>query len=113
MTGCGNTFATEPLTLVQVAAHVQLVVSPSHANLRGSHDQWFAEKGLKRNIVMSVPSFSAVPDILHTTDMIAFFLRDYCRAVRSKSLRLKHCRLLLRSSQHGIHVLLTAAHIVG
>jgi DNA-binding transcriptional LysR family regulator len=61
------------LTLSQVAAHAQLVVSPSRANLRGSHDQWFAEKGLKRNIVMSVPSFSAVPDILHTTDMIAFY----------------------------------------
>lgn len=65
ITGCENTFATKALTLAQVAAHAQLVVSPSRANLRGSHDQWFAEKGLKRNIMMSVPSFSAVPDILH------------------------------------------------
>ena len=73
VTGCENKPPIEPLTLAQVAAHAQLVVSPSRANLRGSHDQWFAEKGLKRNIVMSVPSFSAVPDILHTTDMIAFY----------------------------------------
>ncbi|MEJ6069505.1 LysR substrate-binding domain-containing protein, partial [Psychrobacter sp. 16-Bac2893] len=73
VTGYKNTFATEIFTLAQVAAHPQLVVSPSRANLRGSHDQWFAEKGLKRHIVMSVPSFSAVPDILHTTDMIAFY----------------------------------------
>ncbi|MEC5211276.1 DNA-binding transcriptional LysR family regulator [Psychrobacter sp. PL15] len=73
ITGCGNEFIKEPLTLAQIAAHPQLVVSPSRANLRGSHDQWFAARGLKRNIVMSVPSFSAVPDILHTTDMIAFY----------------------------------------
>ena len=73
ITSYENKIPTEALTLAQVAAHPQLVVSPSRANLRGSHDQWFAEKGLKRNIVMSVPSFSAVPDILHTTDMIAFY----------------------------------------
>lgn len=73
ITGCDNESIKEPLTLAQIAAYPQLVVSPSRANLRGSHDQWFAARGLKRNIVMSVPSFSAVPDILHTTDMIAFY----------------------------------------
>ncbi len=73
VTGCDNEFTKQILTLAQIAAHPQLVVSPSRANLRGSHDQWFAEKGLQRNIVMSVPSFSAVPDILHTTDMLAFY----------------------------------------
>lgn len=73
ITGCDNELIKEPLTLVQIAAHPQLVVSPSRANLRGSHDKWFAARDLKRNIVMSVPSFSAVPDILHTTDMIAFY----------------------------------------
>ncbi|MDC3212439.1 LysR family transcriptional regulator [Pseudoalteromonas distincta] len=73
ITGIGNTTYTEPLSLAQFAKHPQLVVSPSRANLRGSHDQWFESQGLKRNIVMSVPSFSAVPDILHTTDMLAFY----------------------------------------
>lgn len=73
VTGKNNKFKIKPLTLAQVAAHPQLVVSPSRANLRGSHDQWFAKKGLKRNIIMSVPSFSAVPDILYTTDMLAFY----------------------------------------
>jgi DNA-binding transcriptional LysR family regulator len=73
ITGCKNDLGEEQLTLAKIAAHPQLVVSPSRANLRGSHDQWFANKGLKRNIVMSVPSFSAVPDILHTTDMLAFY----------------------------------------
>ena len=61
------------LSLKEVAQQPQLVVSPSIANLKGSHDEWFAAQGLKRNIVMSIPSFAATPDILHATDMIAFF----------------------------------------
>lgn len=73
ISGLGNNTYAEPLSLAQFADHPQLVVSPSRANLRGSHDQWFENQGLKRNIVMSVPSFSAVPDILHTTDMLAFY----------------------------------------
>jgi len=73
ITGLHTTFPIEPLRLSKIAAHPQLIVSPSRPNLRGSHDQWFADKGLIRNIVMSVPSFSAVPNILHTTDMIAFY----------------------------------------
>ena len=89
MTGCENIFATEPLTLAQVAAHAQLVVSFSRANLRGSHDQWFAEKGLKRNIVMSVPSFSAVPDVLHTTDMIAFYPSRLLPSSKVKELKVE------------------------
>ncbi|MFI8621162.1 MAG: LysR family transcriptional regulator [Marinomonas sp.] len=73
ITGCQNSGFEEPLSLSEIAALPQLVVSPSRANLKGSHDQWFANKGFNRNIVMSVPSFSAVPNILQTTDMIAFF----------------------------------------
>ncbi|MCT7655355.1 LysR family transcriptional regulator [Oceanimonas sp. NS1] len=60
-------------TLEEVARLPQLIVSPSRANLRGSHDEWFALQGLKRNIVMSVPSFSAAPDIIGATDMISFY----------------------------------------
>lgn len=62
-----------PLSLAEVACRPQLVVSASRANLRGSHDRWFANKGFKRNIVMSVPGFSSVPDLLNTTDLIAFY----------------------------------------
>lgn len=63
----------QELTLKDIAPLPQLIVSPSRANLRGSHDEWFALQGLKRNIVMSVPSFSAAPDIIGATDMVAFF----------------------------------------
>ncbi|TMP76609.1 LysR family transcriptional regulator, partial [Pseudoalteromonas ruthenica] len=61
------------LSISDIAKQPQLVVSPSRANLKGSHDQWFANVGLKRNIVMSVPNFSSVPDLLCSTDLIAFF----------------------------------------
>jgi DNA-binding transcriptional LysR family regulator len=71
--GKNTEFANCKRSLADIAAQPQLVVSPSRANLRGSHDQWFAEKGLKRNIVMSVPGFSAVPELLNSTDLIAFY----------------------------------------
>ena len=61
------------LSLEEVAALPQLVISPSKANLKGSHDAWFAQHGLKRNIVMSLPSFKGAPDVLYTTDMVAFY----------------------------------------
>ncbi len=61
------------LTLSDVAKLPQLIISPSRANLRGSHDEWFAQQGLQRNIVMSVPSFSTAPDMIAATDTIAFY----------------------------------------
>ncbi|MCK0753074.1 MULTISPECIES: LysR family transcriptional regulator [Chromohalobacter] len=61
------------LDIAEVAALPQLVISPSRADLKGSHDQWFARQGLERHIVMSVPSFKAAPDVLYTTDLIAFY----------------------------------------
>jgi len=71
--GQSSPLVDKPLTLAEVAALPQLVISPSRANLRGSHDEWFAMQGLKRNIVMSVPSFSAAPDLIAATDTIAFY----------------------------------------
>lgn len=61
------------VSLADIAHCPQVIVSPSRANLRGSLDQWFNRFGLKRNIIMSVPSFSSVPEVLHTTDMVAFY----------------------------------------
>lgn len=62
----------QPLQLSDIASQPQLIVSPSRANLKGSHDSWFAQQGLKRNIVMSVPSFAAAADIVEQSDTIAF-----------------------------------------
>ncbi len=73
VTGKSSVLIGKQLKLEDIAALPQLVISPSRANLRGSHDEWFAMQGLKRNIVMSVPSFSAAPDIIAATDTIAFY----------------------------------------
>ncbi|MGC8120688.1 LysR family transcriptional regulator [Marinobacter sp. VGCF2001] len=60
------------MTIGDIADLPQLIVSPARANLIGSADEWFASKGYKRNIVMSVPSFSAAPACIAATDCIAF-----------------------------------------
>lgn len=60
------------LTLAEVAAAPQLVISPSRANLKGSADEWFASKGFKRNTIMSLPSFSAAPDCIAAMEVLAF-----------------------------------------
>ena len=70
--GRNSPLAGKPLTLAEVAPMPQLVISPSRPNLRGSADDWFAAQGLKRNIVMSAPSFSAAPDIIEAAGTIAF-----------------------------------------
>lgn len=71
--GAESPWLEQHFTLQALAALPQLVISPSKANLRGSHDDWFARQGLARNIVMSIPSFKAAPDLLYTTDMIALY----------------------------------------
>ncbi|PAU77080.1 LysR family transcriptional regulator [Halovibrio salipaludis] len=60
------------LTIGDVAELPQLIVSPTRANLIGSADSWFASKGYGRNIVMSVPSFSAAPTCVASSDCVAF-----------------------------------------
>lgn len=60
------------LTIGDIAELPQIIVSPTRANLVGSADEWFASKGYTRNIVMSVPSFSAAPACVASTDCIAF-----------------------------------------
>ncbi|MCL1122964.1 LysR family transcriptional regulator [Shewanella surugensis] len=67
-----STLANKTLSLKQLALLPQIIVSPSRANLKGSHDLWFSKRGLKRNIVMSLPSFSAVLACVGATDRVAF-----------------------------------------
>ncbi|XOZ32342.1 LysR family transcriptional regulator [Halomonadaceae bacterium KBTZ08] len=62
----------QQLTIGEIAELPQLIVSPTRANLIGSADDWFASKGYGRNIVMSVPSFSAAPTCVASSDCVAF-----------------------------------------
>lgn len=70
--GCKSDYLPREYTLKEVASFPQVVVSPSRPNLKGSHDAWFIRQGFKRNVVMSVPNFSTVPDIIEETNLIAF-----------------------------------------
>ncbi|NRA62060.1 MAG: LysR family transcriptional regulator [Psychrobium sp.] len=72
VTGNQSIFRGKKYQLSEIAAMPQLIVSPSRAGLKGSHDAWFAEKGYQRNIVMSVPSFLSAPHMIQCTNTIGF-----------------------------------------
>ena len=70
--GENSSYLKKVYSIKEVSRLPQIIISPSRPNLKGSHDSWFGERGLKRNIVMSIPSFSAAPKIIKETNSIAF-----------------------------------------
>jgi len=64
-----------PLTLDEYCARPHVLVSHT-ANVAGFADEWLAEVGRKRHVVLSVPQYSSLPALLAGTDMIAS-LPDY------------------------------------
>ena len=54
------------------------------ANVSGFADEWLAEIGRKRHVVLSVPQYSALPALLAGTDLIAS-LPDYTAAAMAAS----------------------------
>jgi len=70
--GANSSYLKKVYSIKEVSRLPQIIISPSRPNLKGSHDSWFGERGLKRNIVMSIPSFSAAPKIIKETNSIAF-----------------------------------------
>lgn len=72
VTGINSIYRDKKYSLKEIAQLPQIVISPSRPNLKGSHDAWFATKDLKRNILMSVPSFSSASTIIEATNTIAF-----------------------------------------
>lgn len=65
----------QPLTLDEYCARPHVLVSHT-ANVAGFADEWLAEIGRKRHVVLSVPQYSSLPALLAGTDMIAS-LPDY------------------------------------
>jgi len=72
VTGKNSIYKDKKYSLKEIAQLPQIVISPSRPNLKGSHDAWFAKKDLKRNILMSLPSFSSASTIIEATNTIAF-----------------------------------------
>ncbi|MFQ3193085.1 MAG: DNA-binding transcriptional LysR family regulator [Paraglaciecola sp.] len=72
VTGKNSIYRDTKYSLKEIAQLPQIVISPSRPNLKGSHDSWFAKKDLKRNVLMSLPSFSSASAIIEATNTIAF-----------------------------------------
>lgn len=61
-----------PLALEALVAHDFLVVSPAVPSFDGSAGRWFELQGLRRRVVVSVPSFFMAMEYLRQSDMVAF-----------------------------------------
>jgi DNA-binding transcriptional LysR family regulator len=61
-----------PLPISALAQHDFLVVSPGVPSFDGSASSWFAQQGLKRNVVATVPSFYMAQAYLRQSDLVAF-----------------------------------------
>lgn len=60
------------LTAEELARYPQIAASPSRPDYRESIDAWFEDQGYSRNIVITAPCFSLVPDYMLRTDSLAF-----------------------------------------
>ncbi|MCY1391173.1 Nodulation protein D 2 [compost metagenome] len=72
-----------PLTLDEFCSRPHVQVSHT-ANTSGVVDEWLNEIGRKRNVVLSVPQFSALPALLAGTDLLVG-LPDYTAAAMAAS----------------------------
>ncbi|QXI29975.1 LysR family transcriptional regulator [Pseudomonas vanderleydeniana] len=67
--------SSTPMSLDEYCARPHVLVSHT-ANVSSLADEWLAEIGRKRHVVLSVPQYSALPALLAGTDLIAG-LPDY------------------------------------
>lgn len=59
------------VTLDQFCSYPHVLVSPTEGRFAGPTDLALARLGRTRSVVLSVPGFLILPDILHTDDLIA------------------------------------------
>ena len=59
------------LTVARFSALEYVVVSPEGGGFRGVTDEVLESRGLKRRVVLSVPHFLFVPEIVARTDLVA------------------------------------------
>lgn len=66
----GHPALQDGLTLEKFAAAPHALVSPQGGGFTGVVDQMLAEHGLRRNVVLSIQHFLAVPEIIAQTDLL-------------------------------------------
>ena len=59
-------------SIAEIAKIPQLVVSPSRGDFSGAAQQWFVEQGHPRNVVLSVPTFTAAKACIADSDLCGF-----------------------------------------
>lgn len=59
-------------SISDVAKIPQLVVSPSRGEFSGAANKWFADQGHPRNVVLSVPTFTAAKACIAHSDLCGF-----------------------------------------
>lgn len=64
--------SVNPLSPGQLVEHDFIVTSPGIGSFKGSADAWFAQQGLRRNVVVSVPSFFMAQEYLKQLDLVGF-----------------------------------------
>lgn len=72
VTARGSPLTRRKTSLKEVAQHPHVVVSPARPNLIGSADTWFQRLGVQRDIVLSVPHFLLVPEVVEAMGAVAF-----------------------------------------
>ncbi|WP_419736726.1 LysR substrate-binding domain-containing protein [Pseudomonas sp. COR18] len=75
--------SSTPMSLDEYCARPHVLVSHT-ANVSSLADEWLAEIGRKRHVVLSVPQYSALPALLAGTDLIAG-LPDYAALAMAAS----------------------------
>lgn len=60
------------LPLSTLVSHDFVVVSPGVPSFKGSANTWFEQQGLRRNVVLTVPSFFMAEEYLRRTRLVGF-----------------------------------------
>ncbi|KZZ57076.1 hypothetical protein A3762_20260 [Oleiphilus sp. HI0125] len=60
------------MAISDIAKIPQLVVSPSRGDFVGAANDWFEQQGHPRNVVLSVPTFTAAKACIAESDLCGF-----------------------------------------
>jgi DNA-binding transcriptional LysR family regulator len=67
-----NAMVSKNMTISDIAKIPQLVVSPSRGDFVGAANDWFERQGHPRNVVLSVPTFTAAKACIAESDLCGF-----------------------------------------
>ncbi|PRZ55970.1 DNA-binding transcriptional LysR family regulator [Paraburkholderia fungorum] len=86
---CDSPLGGQILSLETLAKQPHVIVSPARANLIGSADNWLEQHGLKRTVVLAVPHFLLVPEVVEAMGAVAFLPSRLLPNPRLAALRLE------------------------